>query len=139
MLLLTLGEPGATTDVAIWSTIELGLAISAASLVTLRPLLNQISWKLGFGSDQRSSPSRLYKLPSNHKTNGGSRPDRNGYIMSEFSQGRSFAKKGDEDWKLGIHSAAYADPSKDLPRESTKEINFDNESQEHLHKGMPAI
>lgn len=132
-------KPGATTDVAIWSTIEMGLAISAASLATLRPLLNQISWKLGFGSEQKSSPSRLYKLPSNHKTNGGSHLDRNVYILSEFSQGRSLTKKGSEDWELGTHTAAYAEPSKNLSTESTKEINFDNESQEYLHKGMSAI
>lgn len=132
-------KPGATTDVAIWPTIELGLAISAASLVTLRPLLNQISWKLGVGSEQRSSPSRVYKLPSNHKINGGSHLDRNVYIMSEFSQGRSFAKKGGEDSELGTHTAAYAGPGKNLSTESTKEINFDNESQERLHNGMSTI
>ncbi|KAI6083852.1 hypothetical protein F4821DRAFT_183194 [Hypoxylon rubiginosum] len=36
-----------TVDVAVWSTIEQGLAISAGSLATLRPLLKQIGYKLG--------------------------------------------------------------------------------------------
>lgn len=37
----------ATVDVAIWSTVEQGLAISAGSLATLRPLLKQVGYKLG--------------------------------------------------------------------------------------------
>ncbi|KAL6890002.1 hypothetical protein GGI43DRAFT_387781 [Trichoderma evansii] len=65
----------ATIDVAVRSTIEMGLAISAASLIN----------------------------------NGGSHLDRNVYIMSD-SKGRSFAKKDSEDWELGTHAAAYAEP-----------------------------
>lgn len=37
----------ATLDIAIWSTVEQGLAISAGSLATLRPLLRVVGWKLG--------------------------------------------------------------------------------------------
>ncbi|KAH9881933.1 hypothetical protein J1614_001104 [Plenodomus biglobosus] len=40
----------ATLDVAIWSDIEQGLAITAGSLATLRPLWRQVSSTLGFAS-----------------------------------------------------------------------------------------
>ncbi|CEJ82770.1 hypothetical protein VHEMI02818 [[Torrubiella] hemipterigena] len=40
----------ATTDIAIWSTIEMGLGISAASFSTLRPLARSLGWSIGFSS-----------------------------------------------------------------------------------------
>lgn len=40
----------ATVDIAIWSDIEQGLAITAGSLATLRPLYRMISAKFGFTS-----------------------------------------------------------------------------------------
>jgi hypothetical protein len=43
-------ELDATVDIAIWSTIEQGLAITAGSLATLRPLFKLLSRKLGFSS-----------------------------------------------------------------------------------------
>ncbi|KAI0023094.1 hypothetical protein F4780DRAFT_127665 [Xylariomycetidae sp. FL0641] len=44
-----------TTDVAIWSTIEEGLAISAGSFATLRPLFKLLGYKLGFTSSPHST------------------------------------------------------------------------------------
>lgn len=38
----------ATTDIAIWSTIEMGLALTAASFSTLRPLARSLGFKIGF-------------------------------------------------------------------------------------------
>ncbi|OAA64899.1 hypothetical protein ISF_04309 [Cordyceps fumosorosea ARSEF 2679] len=38
----------ATTDIAIWSTIEMGLALSAASCSTLRPLARTLGFNIGF-------------------------------------------------------------------------------------------
>ncbi|KAF1974362.1 hypothetical protein BU23DRAFT_434037, partial [Bimuria novae-zelandiae CBS 107.79] len=43
-----------TTDIAIWSTVEQGLAITAGSLATIRPLLNLVLARLGISS-QRSN------------------------------------------------------------------------------------
>ncbi|KAH9906368.1 hypothetical protein F4778DRAFT_725582 [Xylariomycetidae sp. FL2044] len=46
----TLADPDflwATTDIAIWSTVEQGLAIAAGSLATLRPLFKIIGYKMG--------------------------------------------------------------------------------------------
>lgn len=40
----------ATVDIAIWSDIEQGLAITAGSLATLRPLYRQVASRLGFTS-----------------------------------------------------------------------------------------
>jgi hypothetical protein len=51
----------ATVDIAIWSDIEQGLAITAGSLATLRPLWRQISEKFGFASTSfgASKPSGM--------------------------------------------------------------------------------
>lgn len=41
----------ATTDVAMWSTIEPGIGITAASMATLRPLLQNCLYRLGLASE----------------------------------------------------------------------------------------
>ncbi|KAF4460971.1 integral membrane PTH11 [Fusarium albosuccineum] len=41
---------GATVDIAIWSTTEQGLAVTAGSLATLRPLLRLLGHKLGIST-----------------------------------------------------------------------------------------
>ncbi|KAL3952816.1 hypothetical protein ACCO45_012759 [Purpureocillium lilacinum] len=46
----------ATSDVAIWSTVEPGIGISAASLATLRPFLQLLSYKIGLSSTGPSNP-----------------------------------------------------------------------------------
>lgn len=52
----------ATVDIAIWSDTEQGLAITAGSLATLRPLFRQIGSRLGFISTGNT--------PSNSKPTG---------------------------------------------------------------------
>jgi hypothetical protein len=47
----------ATTDVAIWSTVEPGVGISAASMATLKPLFQLITYKVGLSD---SGPSNSY-------------------------------------------------------------------------------
>ncbi|UKZ82889.1 hypothetical protein TrVFT333_010689 [Trichoderma virens FT-333] len=124
----------ATTDIAIWSTVEMGLAISAASIATLRPLVKELGWKLGLASSQPLSRSRGpygNKIPSSdmHKTNGNNRLDI--HVLSEFSQGSN--KRGGGREGLGTHARAYS--SKNMMRQSYKEANMDldNESQEQLN------
>ncbi|ETS81131.1 hypothetical protein PFICI_06133 [Pestalotiopsis fici W106-1] len=56
----------ATLDIAIWSTVEQGLAIAAGSLATLRPLLRLLGWKLGL----TTRPSHMH---SSYGKMGGSR------------------------------------------------------------------
>ncbi len=136
-LLLIRANSDTTTDIAIWSTIEIGLAISATSLATLRPLVKQLGWKLGFASSQHLSRSRgpyANKIPSSNihnKTNGNNRLDV--YVLSEFSQARRSNKGGDDRDKLGTHTSAYA--GKNMTRQSDKEadMDLDNKSQEQLH------
>jgi hypothetical protein len=66
---------GATTDIAIWSTIEQGLAITAGSLATLRPLFFLAMRHLGLTTSptgQRPSyggKSNPLAMGSNHKSN----------------------------------------------------------------------
>lgn len=61
-----------TLDVAIWSVIEPGLAITAGSLATLRPLYRDISSRLGwtnpantFPTDEHKDQRGWYRTPSN--------------------------------------------------------------------------
>ncbi|KAF9873031.1 integral membrane protein [Colletotrichum karsti] len=56
--LMNLRDPDflwATLDIAIWSSVEQGLAITAGSLATIRPLLKLVGYKLGM----TTNPSRM--------------------------------------------------------------------------------
>ncbi|KND93230.1 hypothetical protein TOPH_02471 [Tolypocladium ophioglossoides CBS 100239] len=79
----------ATIDIAIWSTVEMGLAIGAASLATLRPLVKMAAWKLGISSQRTTITQTPYgatmpprSIPNNPE--GGNQFDRNVYVMSEI-------------------------------------------------------
>ncbi|KAF1363172.1 hypothetical protein EJ07DRAFT_163073 [Lizonia empirigonia] len=63
----------ATTDVAIWSTVEPGIGITASSIATLRPLVRHCLWRMGFASAPRYSHT-YYPSTSELK-----RKDRRGY------------------------------------------------------------
>lgn len=112
---------GATIDLAIWSTVEMGLGITAASLSTLRPLIKAIGWKFGLSS-QRTQQYDLTGRPSQathdqRKSN----PLSKVYIRSEVSQNasRHDSKRG---WDLGTKVTAYAGHSKidDIDAASTE-------------------
>ena len=87
----------ATTGVAVWSTIEQGLAITAGSLATLRPLLRLIFHKVGISTaGPTHGPSR--GLPANGsglmsplgtKQRRGSQPAEEALSLSNFSKNRS--------------------------------------------------
>ena len=66
----------ATTDVAIWSTVEPGIGITASSIATLRPLVRHCLWRMGFAS--APGHSHTY-CPS---TSEQKRKDRRGYRRS---------------------------------------------------------
>lgn len=63
-----------TIDVAIWSDIEQGLAITAGSLATLRPLYRLITERLGLSQsateqlNHHQTSREWYQSRSNHKT-----------------------------------------------------------------------
>lgn len=52
------------TNVAIWSSVELCLAITAGSLATLRPLIIKVGRKLGFASATSASAYDIEFGPS---------------------------------------------------------------------------
>ncbi|KAF2659888.1 hypothetical protein K491DRAFT_712185 [Lophiostoma macrostomum CBS 122681] len=49
----------ATTDVALWSTVEPGIGITAGSIATLRPLLQSMLRRIGLTSTPASGPPRI--------------------------------------------------------------------------------
>jgi hypothetical protein len=68
----------ATTDVAIWSTVEPGIGITAGSVACLRPLFRIWMWRLGLAPPPREYASRNY-YPSYSDQK---RKDRRGYRRS---------------------------------------------------------
>ncbi|KAJ3955279.1 hypothetical protein N0V92_008194 [Colletotrichum tropicale] len=99
----------ATVDIAIWSTTEQGLAITAGSLATLRPLFRMVGYRLGFTSmgpsalhdSERGNPSAMgghLKDVSNNSS--ASRHQRRG----PFSLTTFMAKDDAEAHELGSNS-----------------------------------
>ena len=58
----------ATKNVAIWSTVEPGVGITAGSMATLRPLLQTILWRLGLASVPASARARTPSHPSRSRS-----------------------------------------------------------------------
>ncbi|ETS80652.1 hypothetical protein PFICI_08181 [Pestalotiopsis fici W106-1] len=56
-----------TADIAIWSQVEIGLAIAAGSLATLRPLFHSIGQTLGLPGLSGSSPGAAVAVPASAK------------------------------------------------------------------------
>lgn len=67
-----------TTDVALWSTIEPGIGITAGSIACLRPLMRSWLWRLGLADAHREVRSRTYYQSSSEQK----RKDRRGYRRS---------------------------------------------------------
>jgi hypothetical protein len=116
----------------------MGLAISAASLATLRPLFKVIGWKLGFTS-RPSGPSHAYpsaRLPSGNTRSRSTNADpfdNNVYVLSEFSQGTAQPALDARD-KLGTHTTAYTEVGARRMSEKEAHLQYANESQEQLHE-----
>ncbi|OAL53642.1 hypothetical protein IQ07DRAFT_314914 [Pyrenochaeta sp. DS3sAY3a] len=68
----------ATTDVAIWSTVEPGIGITAGCIATLRPLVRICLWHMGLAAAPRSARART---PYNFKSEPRMK-DRRGYRRS---------------------------------------------------------
>lgn len=66
----------ATTDVAVWSTVEPGIGIAASSIATLRPLVRHCLWRMGFAS--APGYSNTYQCTISEQK----RKDRRGYRRS---------------------------------------------------------
>nr|XP_036578635.1 uncharacterized protein CTRU02_11555 [Colletotrichum truncatum]KAF6785930.1 integral membrane protein [Colletotrichum truncatum] len=95
----------ATVDIAIWSTTEQGLAITAGSLATLRPLFRMVVHSLGFTSmgpsindSERGAPSAMGgKLNASNSSS--NRPRRGPFSLTTF-----MAKDDVEAHELGSNS-----------------------------------
>lgn len=70
-----------TTDAELWTIIEPGLSIIAASIVTLRPLLRAMKIT-GFSSADTYASGYANRTPLSH-SNMNSRPDARGYVRSQ--------------------------------------------------------
>lgn len=90
----------------------MSLAISAASISTLRPLVKAVGWKLGLSSQktgvsqQYGTEGRRSKLP-NFPNSSANKLGHHVYIKSEFSQDAS-SPDGDPRWNIGTQATAYA-------------------------------
>lgn len=86
----------ATVDVAIWSDIEQGLAITAGSLATLRPLYRKLASTIGFSTDTPQPESR----PTGMRTPQWSPPGTRKHFPSFKSLLKS-EKGGEEEYGMG--------------------------------------
>jgi len=115
----------ATVDVAIWSDIEQGLAITAGSLATLRPLFRLVSSHFGLTSN--GTPSAQSK-PSNMRTpkwNGdpnndsGKKPDLLSLTNSLFRSEKGTMRDSEDEYGMGdLQPMRLRD---ELVRETTNE------------------
>lgn len=69
-----------TVGVAIWTTVEVGVGISAASLATLRPLIRMAFEKLGIGSS--GNTNKQEPLSSKNRWSSRYKPDQEEFVMS---------------------------------------------------------
>ncbi|KAF4784681.1 hypothetical protein HER10_EVM0011124 [Colletotrichum scovillei] len=98
----------ATVDIAIWSTTEQGLAITAGSLATLRPLFRLVGYRLGFTSmgpsqlhdSERGAPSAMGGNIKNVSNSSSSRGQRRG----PFSLTTFMSKDESESHEMGSGS-----------------------------------
>jgi hypothetical protein len=61
-------------DVSIWSTVEPGVGITAASIATLRPIFQALLWRLGFAPPPSFVTARPLRTPDG-RSNGQYRLD----------------------------------------------------------------
>lgn len=145
---LTRAPADATVDIAIWSTTEQGLAITAGSLATLRPLFRIVGHRLGLTSvgptaalhdSERQAPSAMGGRLKDVSNNTGSsssagRPRRGPFSLTTF-----MANDDAEAHELGSNSDQGEGPqdvrfSSKRPRvwESQGACGRDNESETGL-------
>jgi hypothetical protein len=125
-----------TVDVAIWSSVEQGLAITAGSLATLRPLFSLVLSKCGLSTrptQRRPSNYGLATAPASAGLNSRRKLSKNDldiYTLSEVEAGRasdeSLAKDG------GIRSPRWFDGNKSQSAIKSQ-VRGDSESERSLN------
>ncbi|KAJ4246289.1 hypothetical protein NW762_013640 [Fusarium torreyae] len=123
-----------TLDIAIWSTVEQGLAITASSLATLRPLLKLAAFRLGLTSKPVSFGPSGYRssnrTPMPGTQNGFSGLE--GYTLSSVHRPEASDRRNN-----GLNSNSFDDTKAGIKREVEWEVRITkrtmNESEEELH------
>ncbi|EKJ75421.1 hypothetical protein FPSE_04374 [Fusarium pseudograminearum CS3096] len=119
-----------TTDIAIWSTIEQSLAITASSMATLRPLIKQAAFRLGLTSKPVSIGPSGYKNSS--RTPGPGTPKafsgRDAYTLSSVSRTAN-EKRGTSFFPSDLETGI----KKEIKWEVKISRTVASESQEELH------
>ncbi|KAF2121552.1 hypothetical protein BDV96DRAFT_216584 [Lophiotrema nucula] len=88
-----------TVDIAIWSDIEQGLAITAGSLATLRPLYRQLAERLGWSHAGTPMPSKGTPF-AKRSSMSNQRKKSNPFSISNFTT-RTGHRESDEEYGLG--------------------------------------
>ncbi|KAF5005915.1 hypothetical protein FDECE_7673 [Fusarium decemcellulare] len=131
-----------TLDIAIWSTIEQGLAITAGSLATLRPLIKLAAFRMGFTS------KAISRGPSDYGFSSPRTPMPGGDPYFSGRQGYSLSSVGRDNVIEGKRNDKQEDKPLPNPRSPgefrvviKREINVTsierNESEEELRSPQP--
>ncbi|KAG8673133.1 hypothetical protein FPOAC1_006437 [Fusarium poae] len=123
-----------TIDVAIWSIIEQGLAITATSLATLRPLFKLAGYHLGLASQPTAYSTSGHKRSigsGNHGGLAGRFPGREAFSLPSISRPEAADRR-----KMGLNSRFLHDSEAGIRREIKWEVNlsthFRSESEAEL-------
>ena len=118
-------------DAMVWTLIEPGIAIIAASLVTIRPLLH--AWHItGFGSTKNSSSYGLTGYGRGGISLRGDIPHSNTWNLSTVE---SQANGGTSNAQIS-RSGSMADRLKNQKSVRIKEVPLDSASEEHILEGI---
>ncbi|KFA69955.1 hypothetical protein S40285_03889 [Stachybotrys chlorohalonatus IBT 40285] len=124
-----------TTDIAIWSTIEQGLAITAGSLATLRPLLKALGLRLNLTSKPSNSGMGPYVQPHAQGKSGGidGFGSQKTYAMSPIKR-EDVVEISYEARGASTRSLAYGSPFQGTFSSAQVQSSIKgNESEEELH------
>ncbi|KAF2648590.1 hypothetical protein K491DRAFT_684585 [Lophiostoma macrostomum CBS 122681] len=129
----------ATVDIAIWSTVEQGLAVAAGSFATLRPLMQIVMKELGtVTSTYRRRPSAYGlsgSLPLSRRK--GSKGNFDGWTLSDLSSpSKADAQRDEGVLSPNTRSMKFEKTIQSIGLSNTK-IKGDNESEEELSPRMP--
>ncbi|KAJ4293192.1 hypothetical protein N0V90_008474 [Kalmusia sp. IMI 367209] len=129
----------ATLDIAIWSTVEQGLAIAAGSLATLRPLMQIVTKKLGISTTHSRGRPSAYGLSGSQPLSRrkGSKGNLDGWTLTDLSSPvKSEAQRDDGELSPNNRPIKFEKTFKSMGLSNSK-VRGDNESEEELSPRMP--
>ncbi|PVI02353.1 hypothetical protein DM02DRAFT_308604 [Periconia macrospinosa] len=126
----------ATSDIAIWSTVEQGLAITAGSLATIRPLFSIFLFKIGLTSYPTKQQTPVFGGSTTaNRIVGGHRANAPSSQIDMYRLPSRGPQEGDEE------SGAYTGRgSQDIPRSPTwYQTQFEKVKRGSLARGKPGV